>query len=112
MKRFAVSIALLLATNIFMNLAWYGHLKFKAAPLWIAILGSWGIALVEYCFMVPANRIGSETMTVTQLKVLQEVFSISTFAIFALVVFKEKIGINQLISFGFILAGAYFAAKR
>jgi uncharacterized protein len=107
-----ITIGLLIGSNTFMNTAWYGHLKFKTAPLLVAILASWGIAVFEYCLQVPANRIGSDVLTVTQLKVIQEVISICTFAVFAFVVFKEKPTINQYISFGFIVLAAYFAAKR
>ena len=64
------TILLLTISNIFMTLAWYGHLKFKSTALWVAILASWGIALFEYIFQVPANRLGAETFTVTQLKII------------------------------------------
>lgn len=95
-----------------MNTASYGHLKFKDSPLWITILASWGIAFFEYCFQVPANRIGSGALTVTQLKVIQEVISLTTFAIFAFVVFKERPMTNHLVAFGLIVAAAYFALKK
>ncbi len=77
------TILLLIASNTFMTFAWYGHLKFKAAPLWVAILASWGIAFFEYCLMVPANRWGHSTMSGSQLKVLQEVITIAVFLVFA-----------------------------
>ena len=95
-----------------MNTAWYGHLKFKSSPLLLAILVSWGIALFEYCFQVPANRIGNEVLTVTQLKVIQEIISLSTFAVFAAVVFKQKPTLNQLIAFVLIIIAAYLIVKR
>jgi len=95
-----------------MNLAWYGHLKFKTSPIWIAIIASWGLAFVEYCFQVPANRIGSDVMTPTQLKIIQEVLSLTTFSILAFFMFKEKPNGNQLIAFGLIIAAAYFAMKK
>lgn len=106
------AIALLVLSNAFMNAAWYGHLKFKEAPLFMAVLASWGIAFFEYCLQVPANRIGNEVMTVTQLKVLQELISIGTFTVFAIVVFKEKPTWNQGVSFAFLLAAAYFAVRK
>lgn len=106
------TIGLLILSNAFMNAAWYGHLKFKSAPLYLTILAAWGLAFFEYCLQVPANRIGNEVLTVTQLKVIQELLSIGTFTIFALLVFKEKPSINQGISFGFLLGAAYFATKR
>ena len=76
-------LALLTVSNVFMNLAWYGHLKFKGSPLWIAILASWGLAFFEYCFQVPGNRIGSGVLSVFQLKILQEVISLPVFIPFA-----------------------------
>jgi len=77
------TILLLIASNTFMTFAWYGHLKFKGAPLWMAILASWGIAFFEYCLMVPANRWGHTTMSGSQLKILQEVITIGVFLVFA-----------------------------
>jgi uncharacterized protein len=111
-KRVAACLAPLVCSNLFMNTAWYGHLKFKTAPMWIAILASWGIASLEYCFQVPANRIGSGELSVTQLKVTQEIITLLTFALFSFVVFKEKPTTNHLIAFGLIVAAAYFATKK
>lgn len=111
-KKFFATVALLAVANVFMNLAWYGHLKFKDKPMVIFILASWSIALVEYCFQVPANRLGAEVMSVTQLKVTQELLSISTFALFAVFMFKEKPTVNHLISFLLLIGAAYFAAKK
>jgi uncharacterized protein (DUF486 family) len=112
MKKIAAAIALLVCSNAFMNLAWYGHLKFKDRPLAVVILASWSIALLEYCFQVPANRIGSDVLTVTQLKVIQEVISLSTFAIFAFFAFKERPTSNHLIAFVLLVAACYFATKK
>ena len=112
MKKTLACIGLLLCSNTFMNAAWYGHLKFKASPLWLTILASWGIAFFEYCFQVPANRIGSENLSVTQLKVIQEVISLTTFAVFAMVFFKERPTTNHAIAFCLIVAAAYFATKK
>ena len=95
-----------------MNTAWYGHLKFKGPPLWVVILASWGIAFFEYCFQVPANRIGSDALSVTQLKVIQEVISLATFAVFSFVAFKERPTANHGIAFALIVAAAYFAVKK
>lgn len=106
------SIGLLVLSNTFMNAAWYGHLKYKTAPIFYAILASWGIAFFEYCLQVPANRIGSDSLSVTELKVIQELLSIGTFTIFAIFVFKEKPTMNQGISFAFLLGAAYFATKK
>ncbi len=108
------TILLLVASNIFMTLAWYGHLKFKfleAKPLIIVILVSWGIALLEYCFMVPANRHGylSGAFTGYQLKIIQEVITLAVFVVFAWLVLKERFTWNYGVSFGFLLLAVYFA---
>ena len=83
-------IVLLCIANLFMTVAWYGHLKFKNASLWFIIVVSWAIAFIEYCFQVPANRIGHQYFTVTQLKVMQEVITLVVFAGFSAVYFKES----------------------
>jgi hypothetical protein len=82
-------ILLLVASNLFMTLAWYGHLKFTDWPLWVVVLGSWGIALFEYILQVPANRLGNQVFSVTQLKVMQEAITLIVFVGFAWVYFKE-----------------------
>lgn len=112
MKKALLTIGLLTLSNSFMNAAWYGHLKFKSTPLVLTILASWGIAFFEYCLQVPANRVGSDVLTVTQLKVVQEVLSLTTFAVFSLIVFKEKFTANQGIAFVLIVAAAYFMVKK
>lgn len=112
MKKAILTFVLLIGSNSFMNTAWYGHLKFKNAPLFVAILASWGIALFEYCLQVPANRVGSDVMTLTQLKVMQELLSIGTFVVFAFVLFKERPTYNQYIAFGLILLAVFFASRR
>jgi uncharacterized protein (DUF486 family) len=111
MRKIALTIGLLICSNTFMNIAWYGHLKFKDKPILLVILASWSIALLEYCFQVPANRTGSDVLNVTQLKVIQECITITTFAIFAFVVFKERPTVNHGIAFAFLIGAAYFAAK-
>lgn len=103
------TIVLLVVSNIFMTLAWYGHLKFKSSPLWMAIILSWGLALFEYCFQVPANRIGSEVMSVTQLKILQEAITLVVFTIIAYVLFGETLRWNHFVSYGFLIGAVYFA---
>jgi uncharacterized protein (DUF486 family) len=95
-----------------MNAAWYGHLKFKDKALPIVILASWGIALFEYCFQVPANRIGSDVLSVTQLKVIQEMITLTTFMVFAFFVFKERPTINHGIAFLLLIGACYFATKK
>lgn len=111
-NRFWSTVLLLTLSNFFMNLAWYGHLKFKEKPLFVLILVSWGIAFFEYCLQVPANRIGSEVMSVSQLKILQEVLTLATFSVVAWFLFKEKPTVNQGISFLFLIGAVYFAFKK
>jgi uncharacterized protein len=101
-------ILLLIASNVFMTLAWYGHLKFKEVSLPIVILASWGIAFIEYCLAVPANRIGHEVYSAAELKTIQEVITLVIFAIFSVVYLKEAITLNHLIGFALIATGAAF----
>ena len=91
------TVALLCASNLFMTMAWYGHLKFKNRALWLVIVASWGIAFFEYCLQVPANRIGSGYFSVTQLKVMQEVITLAVFAGFSALYFKESLKWNHQI---------------
>jgi uncharacterized protein (DUF486 family) len=105
-------IILLLCSNLFMTIAWYGHLKFKEVALWQVIIGSWAIALVEYSFAVPANRYGSAVYSVAQLKAIQEVITLLVFAGFSLVYLKEPLGWNHLIGFALISAGAFFVFQK
>jgi len=103
------TIALLVISNIFMTLAWYGHLKFPHLPMLAAILIGWGIALIEYSFAVPANRIGyAHGFTGGQLKIIQEVVTLTVFAVFAVLVLKEPIGWRYLGAFACILGAACF----
>ncbi len=104
-------ILLLIASNLFMTLAWYGHLKFTSYPLWMVILASWGIALIEYCLAVPANRIGHQVYSAAELKTMQEVITLLVFMGFSVVYLKEAITINHMIGFGFIALGAFFVLK-
>ena len=97
---------LLVASNIFMTLAWYGHLKFKSAPLVAVILVSWGIAFIEYCLAVPANRIGHQVYSAAQLKTIQEVVTLAVFVVFSVVYLKEGVGLSTLLGFALIAAGA------
>ncbi len=98
------TILLLIASNVFMTFAWYGHLKFKDSALWIAILASWGIAFFEYCLQVPANRWGHGQFTAAQLKIMQEVITLLVFGVFSVVFLKEKLRWNELAGFVLILA--------
>lgn len=102
------TIVLLTLSNIFMTFAWYGHLKHKDSPLWIAILVSWGIAFFEYCLQVPANRWGHETFSAAQLKIMQEVITLAVFAVFSVLYLKEPFRWNYLAGFACILAAVVF----
>lgn len=104
-------IFLLIASNIFMTFAWYGHLKFQSAALWLAVVVSWGIAFFEYCLAVPANRIGSAVYTTAELKTIQELITLTVFAGFSVLYLKEPLTINHLVGFAFIVVGAYFIFK-
>jgi uncharacterized protein (DUF486 family) len=94
-----------------MTFAWYGHLKFKATPLYAVILISWGIAFFEYCLAVPANRIGHQVYSAAQLKTIQEVITLTVFAGFSVVFLKESLSWNTVIGFGFIALGAAFVFR-
>ena len=99
-------ILLLIASNVMKTFAWYGHLKFKTSPLWIAVMASWSIAFVEYWFAVPANRIGHAVYSAAELKTIQEVVTLSVFAIFSVLYLKEAITWNHLAGFALIALGA------
>jgi uncharacterized protein len=101
-------ILLLLASNVFMTFAWYGHLKFKTAPIYIAVLASWGIAFFEYCLAVPANRIGYGAYNAAQLKTIQEVITLSVFVVFSVLYLGESVTWNHAAGFALIALGAYF----
>lgn len=106
-----LAIFLLVISNIFMTFAWYGHLKFKHLPILIVILASWSIAFFEYCFQVPANRIGSAQFTTAQLKTIQEVITLCVFAVFSIVYLKESFTWNYAIGFGFMVVGVFFVFR-
>ena len=108
----AMTIGLLLISNIFMTFAWYGHLKYKASPLLLVILVSWGIAFFEYCFQVPANRYGSAYFSPAQLKAIQEIITLAVFAVFSLLYLGEPLGRNQYIGFALLVAAAFFIFKK
>ena len=103
------TVGLLIISNIFMTLAWYGHLKHKSSALWLAILASWGLAFFEYVFQVPANRIGSEILSVTQLKILQECITLTVFTVMAFFMFGETLKWNNVVSYLFIVGAVVFA---
>lgn len=123
MSKYISTIGLLLLSNAFMTLAWYGHLKFfgkesghSTTPVWAIVLLSWGLAFFEYCFQVPANRIGSQEMggpfSLVQLKIIQEVITLIVFMIFSLTVFKNtQFTVNHLIGFALLVGAVYFIFK-
>ncbi|MFD2677064.1 DMT family protein [Camelimonas lactis] len=104
-------ILLLLASNVFMTTAWYGHLKFPGAALPTVVLVSWGIALLEYCLAVPANRIGHAVYSAAELKTIQEVISLVVFAGFSVTVLGERLTLNHAVGFVLIALGAVFVFK-
>ena len=105
-------ILLLCASNLFMTVAWYGHLKFKNQTLWLVILASWGIAFFEYCLQVPANRLGNNYFSVTQLKVMQEVITLVVFAGFSALYFKESFKWNHFVGFLCLVTAVFFVFKK
>jgi uncharacterized protein (DUF486 family) len=102
-------VVLLTCSNVFMTFAWYGHLKFKSKPLLVVILVSWGIAFFEYCFQVPANRWGSNVYSPFQLKIIQEIITLTVFVVFAFFYFHEKFRWNHFAAFVCIIAAVAFA---
>ena len=102
------TVVLLIISNVFMTLAWYGHLKYKSKPLVLMILASWSIALLEYIFQVPANRIGAQRFTVTQLKIMQECITLVVFTVIAYLLFGQSIRWNHVVSYLLIVGAVYF----
>lgn len=112
MIKYISPIILLIISNVFMTFAWYGHLKFKSTALWTVIIVSWLIAFLEYCFQVPANRLGNEVYNVVQLKTIQEVITLSVFSIFSVLYLKEHFRWNYLVGFIFIVLAVFFIFKK
>ncbi|HVY58648.1 MAG TPA: DMT family protein [Xanthobacteraceae bacterium] len=108
---YLLPILMLITSNVFMTFAWYWHLRFKAVPLALVILTSWGIAFVEYCFAVPANRWGSAVYTPAQLKTIQEVITLLIFAVFSVLYLRQPFTWNYAIGFALVALGAYFIFK-
>ena len=104
-------IVLLIGSNVFMTTAWYWHLRFREVPLWQVILISWGLAFIEYCLAVPANRYGSNVYSAAQLKTIQEVITLSVFAVFSVVYLQQAITWNQIVGFALIAGGAFFVFR-
>ncbi|HNZ26899.1 MAG TPA: DMT family protein [Spirochaetota bacterium] len=110
--KIVIPIILLLISNVFMTFAWYGHLKFKNKPLLIVIVVSWLIAFLEYCFQVPANRIGHGQFSAAQLKTIQEIITLSVFSVFSVLYLGEEIKWNYIVGFILIVAAAFFIFKK
>ena len=106
------TVALLTISNVFMTVAWYGHLKFKETALWKVILFSWLIAFVEYCFQVPANRLGHQHLSAAQLKIIQEVITLVVFAVFSIVYLREGLRWNYVVAFMLIIGAVFFMFKQ
>jgi uncharacterized protein len=106
------TVALLTISNVFMTMAWYGHLKYKESALWKVILISWFIAFVEYCFQVPANRIGHYQFSAAQLKIVQEVITLIVFAVFSVLYLKEDLRWNYVVAFMMIIGAVFFMFKK
>ena len=111
LSQLMLPVAMLIASNVFMTFAWYGHLRYKDSSLWKVILVSWLIAFAEYCFQVPANRIGHYQFSAAQLKIIQEVITLAVFAVFSILYLKEDFKWNYLVSFA-LMAGAVFFMFR
>ena len=103
---------LLTISNVFMTFAWYGHLKYKESPLWKVIFISWLIAFLEYCFQVPANRIGHNQFSAAQLKTIQEVITLIVFSVFSILYLKEEFRWNYAVGFLLIIGGVFFIFKK
>ncbi|MCE5252230.1 DMT family protein [bacterium] len=106
------TVILLTISNIFMTFAWYGHLKHKNKALWVVILVSWMIAFFEYCFQVPANRIGHASFTAAQLKTIQEVITLVVFSVFSVLYLREEFKWNYLVGFLFMICAVFFVFKK
>ncbi len=106
------TVILLTISNIFMTIAWYGHLKYKDSALWKVILISWLIAFLEYCFQVPANRFGHDHFSAAQLKTIQEVITLIVFSIFSILYLKEEFRWNYAVGFLFMIGAVFFIFKK
>jgi hypothetical protein len=108
---YLLPILMLIGSNVFMTTAWYWHLRFKEVPLFAVILLSWGLAFVEYCLAVPANRWGNAVYTAAQLKTMQEVITLTVFAVFSVVYLHQALSWNHAVGFALIAAGAFFVFR-
>jgi len=111
-SQMVLPVVMLIASNVFMTFAWYGHLAYPNRPLWLVVVVSWAIAFFEYCIAVPANRWGHAFYSAAQLKTIQEVVTLAVFAVFSFVWLKEPLGWNHLLGFGLIVVGASLIFQR
>ena len=109
---FVAPVVLLSISNVFMTFAWYGQLRFPTTPTWILILVGWSIAFLEYCFAVPANKIGHQVYSAAQLKTMQEVITLTVFGIFSMTYLGEALKWNHFVAFGFLILAAYFGVSK
>jgi len=107
-----ITIVLLTISNIFMTFAWYGHLRYRSVPLFKVILISWLIAFAEYCFQVPANRIGSYEFSAAQLKTIQEVITLTVFSVFSVLYLHEELKWNYMVGFAMMIGAVFFVFKK
>ena len=107
-----ITVGLLVCSNLFMTFAWYGHLKFPSVTLWHVVLISWCIAFFEYCFQVPANRVGYGHFSAAELKTIQEVISLSVFCLFSVFYLNEPLRWNYIVGFGLIVLAAWVIFKQ
>ena len=110
--KYAAPVILLAIANVFMMFAWYGHLKFKNASMLAIIVVSWLIAFIEYCFQVPANRMGSQTFTTAELKTMQEAITLVVFCMFSVAYLREELRWNYLVGFAFMVLAVFFVFKK
>ena len=108
---YLLPVALLIGSNVFMTTAWYWHLRYKEVPLVTVILISWALAFIEYCLAVPANRYGNAVYSAAQLKTLQEVVTLTIFAVFSIFYLKQGITLNHVVGFALIASGAFFVFR-
>ncbi len=108
----AYPVVLLTISNIFMMFAWYGHLKFKTTAIWLAVLISWGLAFFEYCFQVPANRMGHSYFNVAELKTMQEAITLFVFIFFSILYLKEEIKWNYMLGFALMILAVFVVFKK
>lgn len=112
LSQMMMPVLMLLASNVFMTFAWYGHLAYPGRPLWAVVLVSWGIAFFEYCIAVPANRWGHAFYSAVELKTIQEVVTLLVFAVFSVFYLRESLGWNHVVGYSLIALGAFFVFQK